>query len=84
MKLEQIELLETKIKAATQMIRQLRGKNLKITDQYKKLQQENELLLSENRQVRRLMAELDHLREERKLIKQKCERLLTQYEKMNI
>lgn len=30
------------------------------------------------------MVEIDHLREERKQVKQKCEHLLEQYEKMNL
>lgn len=82
--MEKIEILEEKIKSAAKIIQQLREKNVKLVEQYKKLQLENDLLQSENRQVRKLMAELDHLREDRKLIKQKCERLIARYQKMSL
>ena len=82
--MEKIELLEEKIQSVSKLVGSLRDKNAKVQGECERLAQENELLLSENRQVRRLMAEIDHLREERKLVKQKCERLVTQYEKANI
>ena len=82
--MEKIEVLEEKIHSAVTVIQSLKEKNLKMQDQYQKLTQENELLQSENRQVRKLMAELDRLREERKTIRQKCERLIAQYQKLNI
>ena len=79
-----IELLEEKIQSVSKLIVSLRDKNAKIQGEYERLSQENELLLSENRQVRRLMAEIDHLREGRKLIKQKCEKLMAHYERMKL
>lgn len=82
--MEKIDLLEEKVKSAAKAIQQLREKNAKIAEQYKKLQLENDLLQSENQQVRKLMVELDRLREERKLIKQKCERLVARYQKMSL
>lgn len=82
--MERIEILENKIKAAVKTIQQLQEKNVQIAEQYKKLVQENDFLHSENQQVRKLMVELDRLKEEKKMVRQKCERLLTQYQKMNL
>ena len=82
--MEKIELLEEKIRSVSNLVGSLRDKNAKVQGECERLAQENELLLSENRQVRRLMAEIDHLREERKLVKQKCERLVTQFERMKL
>jgi len=82
--LEKLNLLEEKIKAAARLIASLREANAKLSDQYKKLAAENEMLLAENQQTRRIMSELDKLRDERKIIKQKCERLIAKYVKMRI
>ena len=82
--MEKLEILEEKIQSVSKLIETLRGKNIKIETELETVKQENELLLSENRSVRRLMAEIDHLREERKLVKSKCEKLLAHYDKMNL
>ncbi len=82
--MEKIELLEEKIESVTRLIYSLRGKNDDLLHQCESLRQENELLSSENKMVRKLMTELDQYREERKFIKTKCEKLLMQYEKMSI
>lgn len=82
--MEKIDLLEEKIREAAKTIQQLREKNSKVVEQYKKLSQENELLHLENRQTGKLITEIDRLREERKLLKNKCEHLLREYEKMNL
>ena len=82
--MEKFEVLEEKIQSVTKVVSALRDKNAKIQGDCDRLRGENELLLSENRQVRRLMAEIDHLREERKLVKQKCEQLLTQYDRVKL
>ena len=82
--MEKLEILEEKIQTVSRVIAQLREKNAKIIAERDRLSQENELLLSENSQVRKLMTEIDHLRDERKIIKSKCEKLLAQYERMSI
>lgn len=82
--MDKIQILEEKIKSAGKVIQQLREKNLRIHEQHKKLQEENELLLSENQQVRKVFGELEKLREERKIVKQKCERLLFHFKKINL
>ena len=81
---ERIELLDLKIREAGQTIRQLREKHVKLADQCRKQQKEMELLHSENQQVRKLMVELDRTREDRKQIRQKCERLLSKFHKMSL
>ena len=82
--MEKLDVLEEKIQTVTRLIQNLRDKNAKIHAQAENLRQENELLLSENRQVRKLMTEIDHLRDERKVIKNKCEKLILQYDKVNV
>lgn len=82
--MDKIELLEERIKAAARSIQHLRESNAKVQQECGKLEQENELLLSENRQVRKLMSELDRLRDERKIVRQKCEKLLSRFQKMRI
>ncbi len=82
--MEKIEVLEEKIQSVSRLMTSLREKNSKVQGECERLAQENELLLSENRQVRRLMAEIDHLREERKLIKQKCDRLMAHYDRVKL
>lgn len=82
--MDKIDLLEDKIRRAAKAIQQLREQNSKLHNTYQKLQSENELLHSENVQVRKLMGELDRLREERKVIKAKCEKLLVKFKRMNL
>ena len=82
--MDKIELLEEKIDSVSQLISSLRDKNAKVERECVRLSQENELLSSENKMVRKLMIELDHLRDERKLIKSTCEKLLAQYERMSV
>jgi len=82
--MDKIELLEEKIKSVTQLIVSLREKNARVEKECGDLRQENELLASENKMVRKLMAELDRLREERKFIKAKCEKLVSKYEGLKI
>ena len=82
--MDRIELLEEKIKSVTNLIASLREKNTKAERTCEDLRRENELLASENKMVRKLMAELDRLRDERKVIKAKCEKLLAQYESLKI
>jgi len=81
---DKIEILEEKIRAAVLRIEQLRESHAKLALQHKKLQQENELLHSENLQVRKLVGELDRLRDERKIIKQKCEKLVFKFDRMKL
>ena len=82
--MDRIELLQEKIDSVSRLVSSLREKNGKAEREYQRLQQENELLLSENKMVRKLMAELDRLREERQLIRSRCEKLVIQYEKLKI
>ncbi len=82
--MDKIELLEEKIKSAVKMISDLKQKNLKLDDQYEKLTQENQLLHSENTQARKVLLEMDRLREEHKLVRQKLERLLDKYNKVRL
>ncbi len=74
--MDKIEVLEEKIQSAARTMQALREKNLKLLEEYEKLREENAMLLSENRQVHKLMVELDRFRDERKTVRQKCERLL--------
>ncbi|MBI2916088.1 MAG: hypothetical protein HYY07_04435 [Elusimicrobia bacterium] len=82
--MDKIESLDEKIRAVAKLVLHLREQNAKLNQSYKKLQQENELLTHENVQVRKFLNELQHLREERKAIKQKCERLLSKFQKLNL
>ena len=82
--MDKIDLLEEKIKAAARTIERLREAHGKAQDNYRKLEEENELLHSENKQVRKLITELDRLREERKVVKQKCDKLLARLQKTRI
>ena len=82
--MDRIELLEEKIDSVTRVIASLREKNAKAEKECEDLRQENELLSSENKMVRKLMAELDRLRDERKLIKAKCEKLVARYEGLKL
>ena len=76
--------MEEKVKAAARLIQELKDKQEKLSGQHHKLQKENELLDAENKQVRKLLTEIDHLKEERKFVRQKCEKLLEQFGKANI
>ncbi|OGR84811.1 MAG: hypothetical protein A2901_06320 [Elusimicrobia bacterium RIFCSPLOWO2_01_FULL_54_10] len=82
--MDRIELLEEKIDSVSRLVSTLREKNGRMERDCERLQQENELLSSENKMVRKLMSELDRLRDERKLIRGKCEKLVLQYEKLKI
>ena len=82
--MDRIELLEEKIDSVTRIITSLREKNAKAEKEREDLRQENDLLSSENKMVRKLMSELDRLRDERKLIKSKCEKLVAKYEGLKI
>ena len=82
--METSELLQEKIETVVRMVRHLQEKNHRLQEQCKKLLQEKELIESENRQARKLMVEIDQLREERKLIKKKCETLLELYGKAGL
>ena len=82
--MDRVELLEDKIDSVTRIISELRDKKAKAEKECEGLKQENELLSSENKMVRKLMSELDRLRDERKLIKAKCEKLVAQYEGLKI
>ncbi len=82
--MDKIDLLEEKIDSVSRLVADLRDKNADLSHQYDQLRQENELLSSENKMVRKLMVEVDHLREERKIIRAKCEKLLGQYERLNV
>jgi len=82
--MDRIELLEEKIDSVTRVISTLRDKFAKAEKECQDLKQENEFLSSENKMVRKLMAELDRLREERRLIKSKCEKLVSKYEGLKI
>ncbi len=66
--MDRIEILDQKVRTAVQVISDLRDKNTKIKTDYEKLLEENEMLSSENVQVRKLIVELDKLRHERKVI----------------
>lgn len=82
--MDRIELLEEKIDSVTRIISSLREKNAKAEKECEDLKQENDLLSSENKMVRKLMAELDRLRDDRKFIKAKCEKLVAKYEVLKI
>ncbi|OGR81318.1 MAG: hypothetical protein A2902_03335 [Elusimicrobia bacterium RIFCSPLOWO2_01_FULL_64_13] len=82
--MEKIDILEEKVHLTSKLIRDLREKTQKMDQEIRKLVAENELLLSENKGVRRIMSELDALREERKQVRHKCERLLGKFEKLNV
>ena len=82
--MNKLDLLEDKIKSAGKIVQQLRDKNGRLQEQLNKTLEENELLQSENQQVRKIFGELEKLREERKLVKQKCEKLLFQYKKISL
>ena len=82
--MDRIELLEEKVDSVTRVISSLREKAARAEKECEGLKQENELLSSENKMVRKLMAELDRLRDERKLIKAKCEKLVAKYEGLKI
>lgn len=82
--MDKIDLLEDKIRAAARMIQELREANAKMAAQQRKVLQENQMLLTENQQTRKLMADLDKLREERRLVRQKVERLVTKFDKLKI
>ena len=82
--MEKLQTLENKIKAAVQLIGQQREKNAKLETQYQKLIQENSFLLSENKQVSQLRVELQKLKESQSKIRQKCQKLLEQYEAMKL
>ena len=77
-------MLEEKIDSVTRLVVTLREKANKSEKECDRLRQENELLGSENKMVRKLMAELDRFRDERKLIKSKCEKLMTQFDRLNV
>ena len=82
--MDKIEILDQKVRTAVQLITDLRERNSKIKADYVKLREENEMLSSENIQVRKLIVELDKLRHERKVIRQKCERLKEQFVRMKL
>lgn len=82
--MDRIELLEEKIDSVTRLVSSLREKNARAEKECEDLRQENEFLSSENKMVRKLMAELDRLRDERKFIKAKCEKLAAKYEGLKI
>ena len=82
--MDKIELLEEKIGSVARLVTSLREKNSKAERECARLSQENELLSSENRMVRKLMAELDRLREDRKIARSKCEKLLAQFGRANL
>ena len=62
--MDKLTILEVKVKSAVKLLQQLRDKNERLTTQYKKLQGENEFLLTENKQVTKLMAEVEKLKQE--------------------
>jgi Tfp pilus assembly protein PilN len=62
----------------------MREKNLRLASQYKKLEQENEFLLAENKQVTKIMAELEKMKQNHQKVKQKCEKLLEIYKKFRV
>lgn len=82
--MDKIEILDQKVKTAVQVINDLKVRNAKIKADFEKLREENEMLSSENAQVRKLIVELDRLRSERKIVRQKCERLKEQFVRMKL
>jgi Tfp pilus assembly protein PilN len=81
---ESIEILEERVRQAGLLIQQLREKNGRLQRELEKRLEENQHLDSENKQVQKLIAEIQRLKEDRELIKQKCTKLLKIYEKFNI
>lgn len=82
--MHKIEIIEEKIKTAVKLIEKLRDENVKIKENINKLLKENEFLQTENKDVRKIVLELENLKEERSLVKQKLEKLLGRYHKMKL
>lgn len=82
--MDKIEILEEKIKSAATVIQQLREKNAKMQEDYKTILGEKELMQEENKQVGKLLSELERLREERKWLRKKCENLLEHFKRAGL
>ena len=82
--MNKLEALESKIKSAVKLIAALREKNFKLENNYQKLAEENNFLHSENKQVSRLRVELEKTKHTQSRIKQKCEKILEDYERMKV
>ncbi len=82
--MDKIEILDQKVRTAAQVINDLRVRNAKIKADFDKLNEENQMLSAENAQVRKLIVELDRLRQERKIVRQKCEKLKEQFVRMKL
>ncbi len=82
--MDKIEILDQKVRTAAQVINDLRVRNAKIKADFDKLNEENQMLSMENAQVRKLIVELDRLRNERKIVRQKCEKLKEQFVRMKL
>ena len=82
--MDRLEILEEKINSVSRVVASLRDKSDRFGKECGRLRQENELLSSENKMVRKLMTELDRMRDERRLVKAKCEKLLSQYERLKV
>ncbi len=82
--MEKIDILEERVRLAVRHIELLTSRNEALMRNFRKLQQEHDLLTSENSQARQVLVEVEKLREERRITRQKCERLLAKFQKMNI
>ncbi len=82
--MDKIEIIDEKVKACVKLIKNLSEQNAKISKSYNQLSQERDLLQQENQQVRKILAELDKLKTERKFIRQKLERLSAHYRKLKL
>lgn len=82
--MDKIEIIEEKVKACVKLIKSLSEQNAKISKSFNQLSQERDLLTQENQQVRKILAELDKLKNERKVVRQKLERLSLQYRKLKL
>ncbi len=82
--MDTVEAIEEKVRLCVKLIASLREQNAKINKSNRELTEERELLLQENQQVRKILAELDKLKSERKIVQQKLEKLSVQFHKLKM